>query len=392
MKSKMNRYLHLGASSAALFALSCAPKDPRWVAPTPAAAPAKAQASPGERINPKLDILFVIDNAEAMNKHQDNLSNNIDKFADVFKADASGGGGIDFHIGVTSLFDRTRWVKGKPDCDFDDGQLRPLKHMIKKDPNSNQLSEEILDGKQAGQPMRNYVSNQDTDVAGFLKDTLKLGEQPFHKCGYKFEEEFGPVQAALSPPMLTGANLGFYRPDAHLAVIILSDADDETQDMTADQMKQVLLDAKGGNLNRISVVAVTTSADASDTSCPRDADGPPVKLHELVDKTQGQYLNLCDASFGEKLGKIASTIRQKALTHIIPLKVTPDINTIVVHFGSQIVAPGDAGWTYDQNSKSILINGEFELQGDPSLKISVDYVGINMQNAFDGDRVHVEGQ
>jgi hypothetical protein len=298
---------------------------------------------------------------------------------------------MDYHIGVTSLFDHTRWVKGAANCDFDNGQLRPLKHMIPDPANPGKQIEEILNNQ-------NFVTNADSDVVGILKDTLVLGEQPFHKCGYKFEEEFGPVKAALQEPILSGANKGFYRPEAELAVIFVSDADDETQDMTSENMKDVLLAAKNNKRELISVFAVTTSADANDKSCPRDNDGPPTKLHELVDKMNGRYLNLCDQDFGNQLAGFARMIRQRALVKVIPLSKVPDLSTVEVRYGGALVSPGAKGWVYDLKSHAIVVSPDVFTNGtsaggiSANAKITVDYVAIDMQNAFNRKQVHVIGQ
>ena len=376
------RALIIASSLLSFLAMSCAPKSPELGSQPAAPVAASQDAKPDEKFQPKVDILFVMDNAEAMKQHQDNLSANIDKFAAVFKG--AGTDALDYHIGVTSLFDPTRWVKGAKDCDFDNGQLRTLKHQIPDPANAGQMIDETIAG-------RNFVTNADADVASILKSTLKLGEQPFHACGYKYEEQFAPVRALLSDAMINGANQGFYRPDAELAVIFVGEADDETPDMTADQMKQILMDAKQGQRERLSVVAVTTSADASDSSCFRDNDGPPVKLHELINKTQGTYLNLCDKNYGDKLAGLAQMIRKKALTHIISLPATPDVTTITVTYGGVAIQPGPDGWLYDVRTKSILVNGAIETQGDKA-DISIDYVSIDLRNSNNQGRIHLIGQ
>ena len=62
--------------------------------------------------DPRVDILFIIDNSKSMANHQTNLSNNIPKFVAAFKEIKS----IDFHIGVTTVWDSARYerVDGRP--------------------------------------------------------------------------------------------------------------------------------------------------------------------------------------------------------------------------------------------------------------------------------------
>ncbi len=321
---------------------------------------------------PKVDVLFVMDNAQMMAAHQQKLSDNIDKFAESFKASA---GNLDFHIGVISIFDRSRFKKGQPGCDFDNGQLRPIKTLAPggKDP--------------AIVPGRNFVTNKD-DSSAYLKQTLKLGEQPFNLCGAQYEEAFAPVEAALSQPMLSHENKDFYRSDANLAVIFVSDADDESQDISASQMAEFLLNLKSGNRDKISVYAVTTPI--SDMSCPRDTDGPPLKLMDLVDELQGTFLNLCDPNYGAKLGTIGLEIGQKASITVIELAQQPEFSTLQVQAGDTVLPNDhDTGWVYDATRKAIIISGRVMLGLKASTHVTIDYTPIDMRNSANPQRVHI---
>src|SRR4051794_20610622 len=72
-------------------------------------APPPAQKLSGEvtqsKFDPRVDILFIIDDSASMTKHQENLSRNINMFIDEFAQFKS----IDFHIGYTTVHDRTRY-------------------------------------------------------------------------------------------------------------------------------------------------------------------------------------------------------------------------------------------------------------------------------------------
>ena len=79
---------------------------------------------------PKLDILFVIDDSRSMEPHQINLSRNIDRFVEGFSKERF----IDFHIGVTGIWDSRRYgpvVKKwnrQGEKNFDDlGELKIVK-------------------------------------------------------------------------------------------------------------------------------------------------------------------------------------------------------------------------------------------------------------------------
>jgi hypothetical protein len=109
----------------------------------------------------------------------------------------------------------------------------------------------------------------------------------------------------------------------------------------------------------------------------------------------GRYLNLCDPDFGNQLAGFARVIRQRALVKVIPLSKVPDLNTVEVRYGGALVSPGAKGWVYDIKSHSIVVSPDVFTNGiatGRNSKITVDYVAIDMQDAFNRKQVHVVGQ
>src|SRR5207237_903330 len=101
---------------------------------------------------------------------------------------------LDFHIGVTTVFDTSRY--GKPGRKIiPKGTLVPL-----KDEN----------GIIAGVPP--YITRNTPGFADVLKTTLNIGVLGDNE-GPVFEESFSPVLAATLDQKVIQANQGFYRPE-----------------------------------------------------------------------------------------------------------------------------------------------------------------------------------
>lgn len=160
--------------------------------------------------NPKIDVLFVIDDSDSMKSHQENLVRNISRFTDGFQRNK----GIDYHIGVTAVWDSTeRALRAREESHaktgrilYANGELRPVKDATGK------LGTD------------RFVTR--TQDANLLATTLHLGVTPYKDGGPEIEELFSPISEALKLTGRGAANEGFFRSDAHLAVVLVTDADD----------------------------------------------------------------------------------------------------------------------------------------------------------------------
>ncbi|MEM1009256.1 MAG: vWA domain-containing protein, partial [Myxococcota bacterium] len=149
---------------------------------------------------PKVDILFVIDNSGTMTEEQAKLRNNFKSFIeDLVDSSVS-----DFQIGIIT-----------PDMD-----------------NENQKGKLIAKGQNAKiLSLKNLTS--DSMIKAFTENA-DVGSN-----GAPYEKHFEAIQAALSPQMLGpgGANEGFLRRGSLLAIIIVSDEDDCSHDGELDENK-----------------------------------------------------------------------------------------------------------------------------------------------------------
>ncbi len=128
------------------------------------------------------DILFVVDNSCSMIEEQNALQTNFWNFIQFFV-----GSGLDYHIGVTVLDD----YQGQPPI----GQLYGSTR---------------------------YIDNETPDPVGAFTANMTMGADGWGNC----EVGLHASKLAVTPPLSDGYNAGFYREDALLSVIIVSDEDD----------------------------------------------------------------------------------------------------------------------------------------------------------------------
>ena len=162
-------------------------------------------------INRDIDILFVIDNSGSMAEEQASLANNFNRFISVLENIE--GGLPNIHLGVVST-DVGAGPFNISGCsgNGDNGQLQSAPNGSCTPPSGAFISD-IDDG--AGGRIRNY-----TDT---LADTFScIGRLGIDGCG--FEQPFESLKRALNGSNPTNAE--FLRPNAFLAVILITDEDD----------------------------------------------------------------------------------------------------------------------------------------------------------------------
>lgn len=208
-----------------------------------------------------IDILFVVDNSGSMTPHQKNLSaasTEIDKALSRTKRD--------FHIGVISM--DTSNTMGAPAP----GALLGTPKVIKPG-----------------------------DLPGALAKNLLLGTN-----GSGDETPFDSVQFALSFPNLIGMNKGFLRAHTPLAIVFLTDADDQSPISTND-FRNFLVGIAG---SPDKVTAFSWIVPASSYDCDRDSYyESPTKIEDLTRSLNGETYSLCEMTpaniqnFARKLAK-----------------------------------------------------------------------------------------
>ena len=173
-----------------------------------------------QQINRKIDMIFMVDNSSSMATLQNKMVSQFPVFMNVLKA--LPGGLPDVHIGVVSSSMGAGQEQGIAQCPVggDRGQFFAV-----AGPNAPATC--AMSALNAGQ---NFISNiggvpnYTGDIADVFSCIAALGEKG---CG--FEHQFASVLRALGadnmglPP---ATNNDFLRPDAYLAVILMTNEDD----------------------------------------------------------------------------------------------------------------------------------------------------------------------
>jgi hypothetical protein len=352
--------------------------------------------------NPRVDILFVTDNSDSMKTAQENLTTNIDRFTnEIFKNKQ-----IDYHIGVISTWDDSaEFSKNKKDT-YGIGELR-----FAKTKGGQQLTKRYVDR---------------SDEPSTLSETLKIGVAPLAEGGPENEVFFSPLLAALEKTGRGAANEEFFRQDAQLVVIFMTDADEyEHSTATAQQVVDAMVASKGGNAAKVSAYGVLVKANAPETSKdwmlrihPKyhpecfdfDAKGKaknngkcspfaPEKLKNFIfavnekvgatnEVLSKQFLmSILSPKFGDDLATIGGDIKRKTLEKEIFLgaKVPRQKNglyQIRVRYGNAdqlakgkgriIESDQKKGWSYNPNTNSVRLSGDISYEYVEGARFAID--------------------
>lgn len=288
--------------------------------------------------DPKLDILFVIDNSGSMNTHQKNLSANVARFVASFSSKVQ----LDFHIGVISTDNDYYATK---DCC----------------------------GRLIGTP--NFLTNTTPNFQSLLTQRMLLGI-----LGSGSEKVFDPLNLALTEPNLSGANLNFLRPDAFLAVIVITDAEDQSLNSGPDDTYAMLVKLKNGKADRVLSYGVLVPSGT--TNCSRDeADREPTRIENFLGRsvTAGTNIfSLCAPDFGDRLVNVGKDLARRVGSSF-PLNRIPVPDSIVVTFGAQIIEKHPTkGWAFDASTNTVQLGSEIPWSQQPQgTKVKVKYEAIS---------------
>jgi hypothetical protein len=280
-------------------------------------------------VDTKVDVLFVVDNSGSMAPQQANLVNNFNAFISSFVTK-----GYDFHIGVIpSDTYKAIFSWGAPYARLKDGQGTSHSGVFVID----QLTPNI-------EPT--FMTNA----------TLGIG-------GSGDERAFQSFKVALDSSL----NNDFRRPNAFLAIIILSDEDDFSHDANSDinenysysglhtiNYYKTYLDTLTGStssLRRYSVNSIHI-LDSTCLAASHVAANIGVRYSALVDATGGVKGDICSPSFSTELDKIQQGILTLASQFHLPR--IPKVETIQVFVDGNQIPEGPSGWTYDAAANSIV--------------------------------------
>lgn len=302
---------NLGILLTLLVAVGCSPSTPKkvpFVEKKPEQSSEVGNISK-ETFRPDLDILFIIDDSGSMGTHQSNVASNANLFADAIIKTKF----LDYHVGVIT------------------SSIAPSFTFPGSAPSAG-------GGKLYGNIR--YVDRSTPNGLMVLADNIQVGTN-----GDATEMFFDPLVLALSQPLISGYNAGFLRPDSYLALIFVTDTDDQSEKHDAQTMYDFLVNLKG-SANKIFVGAAYIPDNQASVCSGESEIGFSDNLPYFFTLTKATTFSLCDPDFGEKLAEIGRVIARRAQT--MYLKKIPKKGTIKVVVGSEPI-PNDAksGWTYN---------------------------------------------
>ena len=259
--------------------------------------------------NPPVDVLFVVDNSGSMAQEQAKLTANFQTFITHFTSL-----GLDFHIGV---------ITTDTDNPAESGKLQGSPAILT-------ASTPELD--------RYFLQNATTGTNGSGA-----------------ESGLEAIRLAFSEPNLSGANAGFLRPNAILAIIVVSDEEDWSDGDTNEppiadapsisSYADLLLALKGGDASKVTMPVIVGDVPGGCTSADADAEAG-VRYHEIATALNGSKSSICSQDFATVLDTIGSDLA--GLVTAFPLAYTPDPITITVAVdGTLMERSEEIGWYWD---------------------------------------------
>ena len=279
---------------------------------------------------PKVDILFVVDSSGSMQEHQAKLAINIPEFTAAFTKNSQ----LDYHIGVVTTDMSSSLHAGR--------LVGAVKIVNRRTPNADQI----------------------------LAGNLKVGVN-----GSGTEKSYAPVLAALKKPLVDNQNKGFYRPGAHLVIVFITDAEDQSG-MNENVFWKELLALKGNDPSKILAYGVLTAS--FDLNCKAVSETRPLNIERflaLAFKGTPNVMSLCSPTYGAELASMGTDISTR-VGNVIYLKRLPVKGSIRVKLGNTEL-PSDpvTGWIYDAEKNAIILGEGINWSSFPDgaeLKVSYE--------------------
>jgi hypothetical protein len=256
-----------------------------------------------QRIPEKVDILWVIDNSQSMLAEQEKLAANFNSFLLYYRES-----GLDWQIGVVST--------------------------------------DMQDGTQSGrlQGAAGFLWTDPTvpDPVGVFRQMALLGRD-----GAPKEQGLAAARAALSEPLVSGSNAGFYRDDALLSIIVVSDENDFSDALTPVEFVGWL-----GTLKPDPEMVDFSAIIGVDTECTDRAGDDYLSV---IDMVGGTAYSICERDWTPILEALG--IRAAGLQREFVLTQVPDVDTLSVWIedeGVEYTFERDVDYTYDGDNNSII--------------------------------------
>lgn len=251
-----------------------------------------------------VDIIWVIDNSGSMDSYQQDVVANANAFMQDF------------------IKKQLNWKMGVISTDSSDAPYAGFN-------GSTQLDATIVD-----------------PVNTFIRVVNKLGTN-----GSGSEETFVPILKSI------GNDPSFLRPNTPLAVIMVTDAEEQSRISEKDFVNKLATATQGRNIFAYGVFAAEDFGCDSDEG-EWDYKGSPYEYF-IKSAMVGQTFPLC-RDFGTSLVDIAHDIVTRVSYSAIYLSSRPDLSTLKVYYHDELLpaGPTEKGgfWMYDHRLNAVVFN------------------------------------
>lgn len=182
------------------------------------------------------------------------------------------------------------------------------------------------------------------NVAAQLAARVQLGNNGF------MESVAWPALKALTPPLSTGHNAGFLRPDARLSIIGLTTAG-ETSPLGAGYLHAALAALKPRGHLTYSVMG--PFSPFSPSGCAYDGFSDPAKHRFLVSRLDGVQEEVCSSNWPAAVSNLGQSAFHGG-SNLLYLRGDPDPSTLSVEADGSPVAA--SLWTWDAERNAVSFN------------------------------------
>lgn len=296
-------------------------------------------------LQPKADILLVVDDSCSMQDKQNALAANFSSFIQYAVA-----ANVDYQIGVTTT------TEAQSECIPNFGCVAN---------NSKGWGGKLVRDGTTG---LKYVKPTTPAVSSVFSRLVNVGTD-----GSGGETPLATAVMALTPPVISAENAGFLRTDANLAVVIISDATDQST-QPVSYYQNLLVNVKGfQRLSYFTFSAITPTLGSAPGACSYDETGANSgRYSPIVQYTSGVADEICNTNWAatlQNLGRTAFGYRTQFY-----LNNSPDqaMQQVVVRVDGVVVPPGPNTWEYDPASNSIKFNSTATPQ--PGVPLEIQYI------------------
>lgn len=280
---------------------------------------------------PEVDILFVIDNSCSMSEEQASLTANFQSFIQFADAQA-----LDYRLAVVST-----------DMDICPSPASPTRPASMDQGRCGYFA----DGNGLG-------TLQNPDWRLITPDEQPSPEDAFAAIGTQGIDGSGTEQGleaayrALSSPLITGWNAGFLRPDAYLALIFISDEEDQSPNAVDFYVNSFLAIKGFRNTNLFSASAIVGDAPSG---CGGFQADPGLRYIEVANRTGGIFESICTSDWASALQNLGLTVFGYKSRFFLGNQPVPGTVEVFVD-GVQVdpTAPsGQIRWSYEAMGNSV---------------------------------------